>query len=451
MRIYLDTNVFQFLAKPENRIFYESVLADKDHNYYCFSEAHIQDLTRDKTNQKFVDMSFMETIVYNNCWFNAKEHMEVRFWTPQEYYDAHEWNDSTNLMTSEDEFSTLIRDLFGSIQLNWNQLFNINELPDDFPEDMRSIILEPVTMLDFMEAMLSMTESLSEEQPRFKRLLQYLHRSMGNHALFEKIGIKGYNGTEIIDFEAFAESFKKLTYERSTQKDLFNLFTQMQYSLDIYGIVKGKPKKQKFISLLNDGKHAYYAAHANILVTLDADMIAKTEILYKIWNIETIIMTPEKFHEYLVSRNSELNSVAELFNQFDQAPLLQTYFEKYTLDETFIQKLLPNIYLNHFNALTIATARGNTYYYFLQDFAKIHLNTLTVELERMVNKLVEYFGVDEVGRGKFDRKEIENNEWKGREWRVGEMGVIFNDNNGMMLYFFKAAPANKEKKVAKDE
>lgn len=63
MRIYLDTNIFQFLAKPENRDFYELVLSDKNCNYYCFSEAHIQDLVRDKTEQKFVDMAF----VGNHC------------------------------------------------------------------------------------------------------------------------------------------------------------------------------------------------------------------------------------------------------------------------------------------------------------------------------------------------------------------------------------------------
>jgi len=440
MRIYLDTNIFQILAKPENRDFYELVLVDKDRNYYCFSEAHIQDLTRDKTNQKFADMAFMETIVYNNCWHYTKDRMDVRFWTPKEYYDAHEWNDGFDMMTSDDEIPTAIRNVFSNVPLNWNQFININGLPENFPDDMRAILLEPVTMLDFMEAMLNMTKNLSEEQPRFKKLLQYLHQSMGEYALFEKMGIEGFNGKEIKDFEAFAESFKKMCYERSTQKDLYNLFIQMQHALELLGIVKGKPKKQKFKSLLNDGKHTYYAGHAHMLVTRDADMIAKAEILFKIWNIETIIMTTEQFKEYLVDMKPELDSVAGLFAQFEQAALLQTYFEKYTLDETFVQKSLPNIYLNHFNALSIATASGNTYNYFLQNFNKIYLNTLTVELERMVNKLVEYFGLDELGRGKFDHKEIENNEWKGREWRSGEMGIIFRDNDGMMLYFFKAAP-----------
>lgn len=441
MRIYLDTNVFQFLEKTENRDLYDLILADKDQNYYCFSEAHIQDLVRDKTDQKFADMDFMETIAANNCWYYEKESMDVRFCSPREYYDDYQWNVGTDILTSDDAMSTLIRESFRAIPLNWDQLINKAELPADFPEDMRTMLLEPVTMLDFMEAMLDMAENLSAEQSRFKKLLQYLHAAMGEHTLYEKMGIMGYNGKEITDFPVFADSFKKLVYDRRTQKDSYNLFIEMQYSLDLYGIVKGKPKKQKFMSLLNDGKHAYYAGHAHILVTRDADMIAKTEMLYRIWDIHTNIMTPEQFQVYLVNRSPEFDSVAELFSQFEHAAKLQTYNEKISLNETFIQKFLPGFYLNHFNALTIATAGGSTYNYFVQNFTLISSETHTVELERMVNKLVAHFGTDELGRGMFDRKEVETKDWKGREWRVVEMGIIFSVNKGMMLYFFKAAPA----------
>lgn len=443
MRIYLDTNVFQFLEKPENRELYDLVLADKDRNYYCFSEAHVQDLIRDKTNQKLADMDFIESIAGSNFWYYEKESMDVLFRTPREYYNEKEWGMGADILTSDDAMSTLIRESFRAIPLNWDQLIDKNQIPADFPEDMRAMLLEPVTLLDFLEAMLDMTENLSAEQPRFKKLLQYLHGAMGEHALYEKMGIKGYNGKEITDFESFADSFKKMAHERSTQKDLYSLFIEMQHSLELFGIVKGKPKKQKFMSLLNDGKHAYYAGHAHILVTRDADMIAKTELLYRIWNVETNIMTPEQFHEYLTNRKSEFDSTTELFAQFEHAVEFRTYNEKYSLDETFIQKELPSIYLDHFNTLTIATARGNTYNYFMQDFPHISSNVLTVELERMVNRLVEHFGTDESGMGKFDRKELEEKEWKGREWRIGEMGVIFQVNNGMMLYFFKATPAKK--------
>lgn len=443
MRIYLDSNVFQNLKRPENKELYDLILLDKDRNVYCYSEAHIQDLVRDSTERKLYDMDFMETIVGSNCWYYDKG-LGVRFRTPKEYYNDYQWNVGTELMTGDDPIYVLIRESFRAIPIQFASLINPNDLPTDFPEDMRPLLLESATMLDFMEAMLDLTDGLSIEQPRFKRLLQYLHRSFGQQALYEKLGIKGYDGTTFTDWDAFAESFKELVYQRSHEKDLYNLFTDMQYALDIYGIVKGKPKKQKFMSLLNDGKHAYYAGHAHILVTSDADMIAKTKVGYKIWEIATAVFTPEEFKQLLISDSLQTDSVKDLLEQFDRASDLPTVYEKYSLDEIFIRKKLDKYFLGEFNVLNCVSDKGNIYYYFSQDFPKIPSATLTVELERAVNLLSDHFGADELGRGKFDRKELENGDWKGREWRVGEMGVLFHVNQGLMLSFFKAAPPHNK-------
>lgn len=441
MRIYLDTNVFRDLEKPENRELYELVLADKDRNFYSFSEAHVQDLVRDKTDKKLSDMAFMETIVAGNCWYHNDNKMRVRFSTPFEYYDDYIWDAGTDIMTSEDTVSVLIRETFSSIPLNWDKLVDKAQLPIDFPDDMRAMLLEPVTMLDFMDAMLNLTQDMSTEQPKFKKLLQYLHKAMGDHALYEKLGIKGYNGKEVTDWTTFSESFRELVYQRATQKDLYNIVSEMLYALDIYGIVKGKPKKQKFISLLNDGKHVYYAAHAHLLVTSDADMIEKAKTLFRIWGWPTNIMTLLEFKEYLVYMSGQDISAAAMFAQFDSMADLQTGFEKYTLEESFVQKDLTHWYLGEFNSLCAATVRGNTYYYFNQYFPNIYSGIMTIELERVVDALLYHFGMDELGAGKLDRKELEEENWKGREWRVDEMGVLLNFNHGMMISFFKAATA----------
>jgi hypothetical protein len=366
--------------------------------------------------------------------------MKVRFRTPREYYEDYDWNVGNNLLACDDIFFYLIKDNFHRIPLNWNQFIDIEQLPLDFPEDLGAVLLEPATMLDFMEAMLDLTNNFSAEQPRFKRLLQYLHRTMGEYFLYDKIGVKGFDGTKIIDLHAFAESFKDLVYQRSHEKDLYNLFIEMQFSLEMYGRIKGKPKKQKFISLLNDGKHAFYGGHAHILVTSDVDMIAKTKLIYAVWEINTEIVTPSEFEQYLKNRSSQEYSVAALFAQFDRAPELPIMYEQYTLDQVFVQKELPSWYLGEFNRLSCATARGSTYYYFCQYFRNIPFNILTVELERLVNLLVEYFGDDELGRGRLDRKELEKNDWEGREWRKEEMGILLYLNEGIMLSFFKAAP-----------
>lgn len=66
MRIYLDNCVLQDLKV--NITLFEVVSLNKHSNIYTYSEAHIMDLLRDKSEQKFKDAEFIEKIVDNNCW-----------------------------------------------------------------------------------------------------------------------------------------------------------------------------------------------------------------------------------------------------------------------------------------------------------------------------------------------------------------------------------------------
>lgn len=440
MRIYLDSNVLQDLKESKNKELYDLIVSDKDRNIYYYSEAHIQDLVRDTTDHKLHDMDFMETIVGGNSWRYDKG-LVVRLRSPKDYYHDFQWDADTDILDNDASAYTMIRESFRAIPIQFASLIDPAALPADFPDDMRPMLLESTNMLEFMEAMLDLSGGLSEEQPRFKRLLQYLHRSSGLHAVYEKVGIKGYDGLTVTDWDAFATSFKEVVSQSSHDKSIYNIFTQMQFSLDVYGIVKGKPRKQKFMSLLNDGKHAFYAGHAHILVTSDADMIAKTKMVYKIWGIATAILTPEEFKQLLISNTFNNNSVEALFGQFGHVSDLPTTYEEYTLAATLVSKGLDQWFLGEFNVLNCATAGGYTYYYFNQVFAKLISPILRLEVERVVNMLAAHFGIDELGRGKLDHQEFEDGNWKGREWRSGEMGVLLHvKEQGLMLSFYKAAP-----------
>jgi hypothetical protein len=68
MKIYLDSCVLQDLKKPEYKELLDMVMINKHHNIYCYSEAHLQDLLRDKSEWKYEDAKFISTIVDDNCW-----------------------------------------------------------------------------------------------------------------------------------------------------------------------------------------------------------------------------------------------------------------------------------------------------------------------------------------------------------------------------------------------
>jgi hypothetical protein len=439
MRIYLDSNVIQDLKKPENKELYEWILADSQRNYYYFSEAHIQDLVQDDTDNKLADMDFMETIVGSNCWHYA-EKMHLNFRTPRAYYNEYSWNEGTQLLTSEDAVYQLLRETLRAMPIDFKAVMKDQPWPTDCPEGLKAILLKPTTMLEFTEAMLNMTEEISAKRsPEFKELLRYLHLASGLQVYYETLGILGFDGQVITDDESFAHSFKDFVYQRSQQKDLYNQFIDGQYALEVYGIVKGKPKKQKFMSLLNDGKHAFYAAHGHVMVTSDGDMTSKTGLLYKVWGIATEIIGMKDLLRYCEGKRPTDGSVTALVGLVDQASELPTCFENFSLEQVFVQKQLPGWFLEQFNTLTCASNRGYIYYYLSQEFANLPTHTTTVELERVVEQLATHFGLDELGRGNLDRTELDGGDWKGREWRFGEMGVLLQLKKGMMLSIFKAA------------
>lgn len=437
MKIYLDSCIFQALKKEENYEFYKLVLQDKQSNYYCFSEAHMQDLIRDESEEKFNDMDFMATIVDGNAWHYDKK-LDVRFRTPREFYEDYEWNSDLTLETDDDLF-VVLKSMYQAIPLNWYTLVDPSQWPADIPDDIKFLISEPATMWDFMQELLGYTQDLSNDQKKFKKLLQYLHGSVGINLHYSVLNIEGFDGQKFTDWEAFANSIRKKVYDQSALKDIYNVFIELHYSLEMHGIVKGKPKRQKFMNLINDGKHAFYAGFAHVLVTMDKDMIEKSKLVYRIHKIDTLVMSMEEFKEFLISGKNEVISVNAMFQNFEKLAELATVYEEYTLQHLFIQKSLPVWYLGHFNTLNCASAGGATYYYFKQFFRNMPMPTLTIELERITNVLVGHFGVDESGLGSFERREIGSEKWTGREWRYGEMGVLLHLQDGIVVSFFKAA------------
>ena len=445
MRIYLDTNVFQFLKKEVGKDLYARILEDKNKNVYCFSEAHIQDLVRDKTDEKFKDMDFMETIVDYNCWFYEKNIL-FEYRTPRFHYNNYDWGFETELLTSEDPLINLIRNSFKLIPLPLKEMVDINNLPAEFPEQLKPLLLETTTMYDFLEAMLDLSKTMSEEQKKFKELIQYLHKASLLGGIYQSMNIQGFDGNKVTDRESFNESYKKHFIKDKEKNDFYNLFMSMHSGLEFLGIVKGKPKKQQMMNMINDGRHAYFAGYCEILVTNDADMINKTNFLYDIWNISTRIMTITEFEEFLIHNQPSSDTVDKLFEEFDNASALVTTHEEYSLEKSFIIKQLNHWHLGVFNTLNFANVNNTSYFYFTTESKNLSTGVLTREIEYVVNKLLEYYGTDFEERGIFDRKEIGQDRWIGRNWLTGNMGLnLFIDKKIVLAFFLAKMPESVAK------
>ena len=104
MTIYLDNCVYQDLKRDENHALLDIIKVSKLKDIYCFSEAHLFDLTRDTSGEKFKDMDFIEGIAENNCYF-YNEKICFEYYTPKAYYDSFEWPDLSNIKSENFFFS----------------------------------------------------------------------------------------------------------------------------------------------------------------------------------------------------------------------------------------------------------------------------------------------------------------------------------------------------------
>jgi hypothetical protein len=436
MKIYLDNCVIQDLKRSENSDLYALIKVDKENNIYCYSEAHLQDLMRDKSQEKFKDLKFMESIVGQNCWhYNEKilfDHI-----SPKDFYDPFPTY-SENLLDVDELFSSSlilqsVLNIFKSIPLNFNLFIKPNSLPTDFPEQFSKLLEEPTNFYDFFCAFGNFTNELSANQNKFKELVSYLHNNNLSVSIFEYLGIEGYDGKKITDKDKFRESYTKYFIKGKTKKDIYDLFLKQYNGLEFFSLVKGIPRKQKMMNMINDGRHAFFGGFCDIVVSKDADFIEKTKFMYEMHNIETLVLNIAEFRFFL--NNSKFNSKMNLMDMLKDGNTIK--------EESIIQNengillmLLEKTYFSYFNCVNYISNEHGIYAYYTRIQETMSTFTLKNELERLVELLTETLGIDANGKNKFTMSEIKEGNWGGRIWRVMDTVIKLNINEKVYLAFY---------------
>ncbi len=236
MRIYLDSNVLQDLKEHRYKDLLNLIRSDRPRNVYCFSEAHLHDLNRDKTEIKYTDMDFIESIVENNCWYYDKN-VRFKYRTPKEYYKDFTWDEPVTLFDEDNDLGQRLKAVFSMIPFNFSEVFNDPATPEP-PESLKSLFEQPVTVYDFMVALFDHSADLSEDQKKFKKLLQYLHADFVHTRILQGFGIKGYENGIIADLETFRQTFTDYIFERWETQTQLQRFHRYVYQPRPLGVGK---------------------------------------------------------------------------------------------------------------------------------------------------------------------------------------------------------------------
>lgn len=292
-----------------------------------------------------------------------------------------------------------------------------------------------------MLAFVDFSTELTEEQKQFRQFIRYLHERslLGN--ILEPLNILGFDGQTITDKDAFKASYQAFFLKDEGDVYRYDLFQQQHTGLEFFGIVKGKPKKQKMMSLINDGRHAFFGAFCDIVVTEDADMLNKTKFLYDLYDIGTQVMTLDEFIAFQVKTEPQpdgFHAMLEILRQFNE---LETIYEESNDDRVWVCKKIPRTCWRVFDCVNFVKADTYAYHYFTKHVNNLSTGTLHKEVTDVCRLALETFGRDLDGRNEFKPEELDNEQWAGRRWLIAETVIQLSLRGKLCLTIFLSLPA----------
>ncbi len=464
-RIYLDSNIFRYLKKGEKEIYrklYSNLQKFDDRLLYYYSHAHLLDLEQDKTDYKFADMDFMEELVDTNYLVLPydKEYVNVQIAKPREVFDGFEeilpFEEYFNLDTLfDEELLASNPELYAQKELmqkllNTNLNFGIEDSLKGQPQETKDIIERLIpgyknnfTFLEWIKKFSEMTSGLYNDKSVYKDLRRF---SLDHLSLTKKydIDIESINFNEDLKDTPVQKSFieyieQTLALNKNNEKQkTYNFFTTAYNILNILGIDKEPNSKARFANTMHDGLHSFYAAHCDYLVTDDKGLLLKSKVLYKLFGIETKVLSVEEFAKSISiiagNDDKDLNSYIKFLRFELQNSLIIDNSKSFKYNREYYTFKTNNFHFGFFNHFDhIIDADDGDFYVFYKKFNNYSIFTSYKEFESVVNKAVNIFGTDKYFRGKYTENDtllIDKGEWHGRVWELEDLKFKIEINEG---------------------
>lgn len=460
--VYFDSQIFRNLKNRDNLVdqskseysrLHHYVFDNKNRFLFFFSHAHLLDLKNDKTEKKFEDLLYMEEIVEDNYLVHEFKAIYARYYlrTPMDAFQSIEcddieidWSDFFNVEKHRDHLST---EDFEALNTNADVLKNLkighlfqssNQLSDPIKQQLNNFI--PIdnphaTFIDLLKRVTSFSNKFRESNNTYKDL-----RNMVASGLKYTIDLTNFDLT--VDYAGTQKQQHFLDHVKSYihQKEFtqFDLHYQAYFQLDLLGLQMEKSKKIKTNSMLNDGHHSYYGAYCDILVSDDIQLREKSKILYKLFGLETKVLTVEEFIAEAFWVDLEIESSEVIFWRKIRSVINTSLNKKvdFTIPtRQIVSDIAKQNYLSYFNSLSVLSENGN-YCIFLTHSVRNYSSPLFSYkiVKEVVNKSVHLFGIDNNGDGLFNYEkeveEINKEQWCGREWKRDRSFINLEINTG---------------------
>lgn len=442
--IYLDKQVFSHLfnAREEKySLLRDKILSHKDEFIFFYSNAHLFDLQDDKTDIKYAEMEFMQSIVDGNRLIYEFPRQEVMKQSPREAFET---------VGKVGDFSWL--DNFDVSQLTDEQLNAINNIVDISIKDLKE-------ELDFNWLTNRIPISANELQvdvPIFKALMNFIaYNFYENKNAYKQVRdntIARYNpkeikanGEDVFNEQlsssplglSFIETIKATLAQTSLSSSDSAIVYYMSYMLlDLFGVNKEARKKVKFQNMQADCCHSFFGSYCDCIVSDDEGLRLKSKTLYKLFNFGTKVYSIDEFIERFDeainnNKKSGRKYLDEIFNDYIARQILRT---EITPEHTLTYLNTSNKFFGYFNCM-IERKSDNETVIILHKNNDLNQPMLVREIEIIVNRMVKVFNDMGANFTLFDEA-VELPQLKADNWnRI----LVLNDAD-ICLTKFKETP-----------
>lgn len=422
IRVYLDWNVISNLKRDEFKEIREFIAKNKNSLLIPYTPAHFQDLMKSyrPDNDLFkVDLDNLEYLSENHFLRWGKDGIEILMGSPNDYFEIEKDSES---VFSQMDMEKILNDLGGS-ELGklagglMKSLFQLQPAGIDVTDENREMlqkmfpgISNESSMWDLMKGIAPFSQRLHQDKDYYKDF----RKSIGEKGFKLESGSGNWTVETVVrNIDQFLKRLNTgLTFReyidtcfkhKKEPVTAFEYYTTAYLMLDMMGYKSDKlPKASDSMQNIQaDGQHSFYAAHCDYFVVDDIKLRIKTQVLFKEFNIPTIVLESSEFVEIvgnkIYKRDGNLHFLNEAVELMKEGSLIESY-EATEEDDTEIRAFkLPVFYFDFFNYIVYQWYPKQEG--FALTFKKVFKNYSNFiyysESEKLIDRVVNFFGYDD--------------------------------------------------------
>ena len=457
IRLYLDWNVFVNMKNnPNDKL--ESLLKENRRKFNVYySTAHIGDIYKSYNAEEGIndaiksDLSLIKRITKSSCFYISRNHVVVDHREPLELLEDRIESEKIlgNALSNNNSDMTYVY-----IQKMLADLpdFPIeNKLTEEQKEQLKKFLpmdTENITIKNIANGLITFFREINTSG-RYKDLRQIVQQSLGINR--DKI-FNSNNPYAFLDnlfqnldtpensFDDFQNKIFELRNEPA--KDWFEIITSNYINLDITGYKEDNLKNvsKQYASSNNtfeDAFHTAFASQCDFYVTNDDRNYNKAKAVYTKLSINTRVLKPSEFIEYLeFSLKEDCQDLTKRIS--DKIKTGEGYSWENENNEVLYTFFANDFFLDYFNKIIWRPGSNPN-----EDDWMILLTkekptngrfTIFNDIQMLLAKLIHQFNIPNDNRLLLDGEEIktiqEYSHWEGRTWDLKTISIHFTCHNG---------------------